>query len=352
MIYFVQKHNNDVSFGSTDDLQQTLFLLKSRFEDVELLGVMPGNELEAAQLRQRFAIYKVEGENEWFSSPPELIDFIDENATVDQQIVRPSARYKASDYTPIKQQALHDALTQQMNLIVHITEKWNKARPYTFFDLNAGPGMTEDQQPGSPLIFRRIASEYMAQWPNFHFEATLYEADLQTYSKLVRVLGNDPRFIIKNENHDELRSELLKKRDHPTKQDKWTFGAVYADPSNATLPWELLELFNHVYPRVDIMINIACASYKRTIAQAGYQTLADRLPTIKKHWIVRKPFGKHQWSILVGTNWEDYPAWRRKNFYPWNDQGVGTSIFEKLVYTPEQLQSKYNLPLFPTDDED
>lgn len=89
----------------------------------------------------------------------------------------------------------------------------------------------------------------MNQWHNFRYEANLYEADLQTYLKLMRVLGTDPRFKIKNEDHEGLWNELINKRGQASKQRDWTFGAVYADPSNATLPWELLELFNEIYPR-------------------------------------------------------------------------------------------------------
>lgn len=350
MIYFVQRKKDDAIYmATTTDLQRELSRLQYKYGEIDLLGVMPGDDTVLHDLWQRHGIYKLEGEDEWLICNPDVLDFIYRSATLeDDSHVKASARYRTSDYTPIKQQALRDALDQQINLIVNITKTWDRPKPYLYFDLNAGPGITEKGQPGSPVIFQRIAEKYSREWSNFRYQATLYEADLHIYKRLVEVLGQDHHFEIKNSDHESLRERLEtdakmiigKKRD-------WVFGAVYADPSNAVLPWELLERLNEVYPRIDVMINIACASYKRTIATIGYQTLAERLPRIKKHWIVRKPFGKHQWSILIGSNWTNYPAWREKNFYPWDDNDVGSSIFEKLVYTPEQVQKRYQpqLPL-------
>lgn len=123
MIYFIQRQSGEIRFGITEDLQQTVFEHESHTGKVEILGVVPGGAAEFDLLFQRFTIYKVEGENEWFTPFPELVDYIDENATIEQQSIKSSARYKTSEYTPIKQQALHDALSQQLNLIVHITEK-------------------------------------------------------------------------------------------------------------------------------------------------------------------------------------------------------------------------------------
>lgn len=348
MIYFAQRNKDDyITLDETKNLQQDLARLKSEFGNVDLLGVMPGDSQLIEELWLRFSVFKAEVEDVWLIPHPELLDYINAVATTDDSSIKSSARYKSSPYTPIKQQALEAALRHQINLVVHITKKFNNYRhPYLYFDLNAGPGITEERQLGSPLIFKRIAEEYLREWRNFRFEGMLYEADRQTYLKLKSELKDDPRFIIEQSDHKSLNDWLIQRRTIPFNQRKWVFGAVYADPSNATLPWELLEEMNDVYPRVDVMINIACASYKRTISMAGYQTLADRLPKIKDHWIVRRPFGKHQWSILIGSNWPDYPAWNEKEFYPWNDKGIGTDIFEKLVLTPEQIRAKYQPKLF------
>ncbi len=351
MIYFIQRADEQITFGLTSDVEETKTRLSRQYGGLQVLGVMAGAEHEYEELIKKFATFKVFGTEEWYLSVTELHDFIDENATLEVTAVKPSARYKTSDYTPIKQQALSDALRQQINMIVHFTKSWQGVEPYLYLDLNAGPGISQDLQPGSPIIFDRIANDYMREWDNFRFHGYLYEPDVLTFANLKNTLGSNTRFTLFQESHEILLEQLKQPQRHfASTKPKGTYGTVYADPSNAALPWHLLEKLNQVYPRVDIMINIACASYKRTIASIGYQTLAQRLPRIKEHWIVRKPYGHHQWSILIGTNWKRYPSWKSKGFYPWNDGDIGTSIFEKLVYTPEQLQQKRQLPLWSPSD--
>jgi hypothetical protein len=350
--YFVLRHSDGaIGLLWTENLEASLLDNKREYGQVNLLGVMSEDEVYA-EFVDRFGYIHLEEQYDWYQPiiDPSIYEFISEHAVLDDDRVKLSSRYKASEYTPIKQQALDAALRQQMSLVVQITKTWNHRKPYLYFDLNAGPGVNDDNELGSPMIFNRVAEEFIQKTRRFYYEAMLYEADHSTYLKLLTVLGNDARFAIKNTDHGSLLDELQRRRYQiPFNERKWIFGTIYADPSNATLPWDLLEEMNEVYPHVDVMINIACASYKRTISMAGYQTLADRLPRVKKHWIVRRPFGKHQWSILIGTNWDDYPAWREKNFYPWNDKGIGSNIFEKLVYTPDQLQAKYQPKLFELD---
>ncbi len=345
MIYFIQRESDEcITIGNATNLQNTYTQLQSKFGNVKILGVQPGGEIEILTLYERFQHLRYENDTTWFIESTELLDYIDETAAVyEDRSIDSSAQYKSSEYTPIKQQSLFNALNQQINLVVHITDKWDRVRPYLYFDLNAGPGITPDNHPGSPTIFRRVANAYAQNWPKFRFEARLYEADLQTYSKLVQNIGTDSRFTVIPDSHNALVAELDKRAELPENERKWVYGAIYADPSNADLPWALLAQANRIYPRVDVMINIACASYKRTIATAGYQTLAERLPHIKKQWLVRKPYGKHQWSILIGTNWPDYPAWEKKDFYRWNDNNIGQEIFDKLVLTPKQRRKRDQL---------
>jgi len=348
MIYFIQRDSDEcITIGSSENVQEVIFSLQAKVGKVKLLGIQSGNETDVLRLQQRFQKDRLENNNDWFIDTTELEDYIDETASSpDDSGIDSSTKYKSSDYTPRKQQSLLNALEQQINLVVHITEKWTGVKPYLYFDLNAGPGITQDNQPGSPIIFQRVANEYAQKWQKFRFEGTLYEADLQTYSELLKNIGTDARFNVSHASHIALAEELDKRAKLPEKERKWVYGTIYADPSNADLPWDILERANEVYPRIDVMINIACASYKRTIASVGYKTLAERLPRIKDHWLVRKPYGRFQWSILIGTNWTQYPAWEKKFFYPWNDNGIGSAIFEKLVYTQGQIKKLTQPRLF------
>lgn len=342
MIYFIQRSSDDfIIFGHTDNIQETLFNLSVDINnESKLIGLIPDSVYSSTEIKQKFTKLELDNNlNLWIKPSNEIFEFLDEVATLDEDL-KPSEQYKASEYTPIKQQALEAALTQQIDLVVTITGKWQNPKTYLYFDLNAGPGVTDTGHVGSPLVFRRIANEFSSIYPYFKYKARLYEIDPRMYTKLIRHIGADRNFRVENCSHEAIGEVLKSALSKPFNQRKWVFGAIYLDPSNAQIPWELLEQANEVFPHIDIMINIACASYKRTIATEGYETLAEKLPRIKKHWIVRRPFGKHQWSILIGTNWENYPAWQEKDFYPWNDQSVGTAIFEKLVYTSGQLRNK------------
>ncbi len=48
----------------------------------------------------------------------------------------------------------------------------------------------------------------------------------------------------------------------PDKIRRYQYGVVYSDPSNADPSFDALRYITTTYPRVDIIINLAAASYK------------------------------------------------------------------------------------------
>lgn len=348
MIYFIQRKSDGlVTFGLTSNLENTLSDIGSEYGDVQLLGVMNGGEKELFEKWQDWGIFHDEDEDDWVWDIPEVLDWIKYNSATSISSLKSSAQYKMSDYTPIKQRSLDGALRQQLSIVAQITKRFNNPQSYQYYELHSGPGTTDSGNLGSPLIFQRIATRFWQQHTHFNFQATFFEADKTVVTKLKNALGQDPRIHIRNEDHKTFIDELDRiAHETSPKKRKWVFGTVYADPSNAELPWELLEKFNEVYPAIDIMINIACASYKRTISQVGYKTLAERLPRIKSRWIVRRPYGKHQWSILIGSNWKKYPAWEKFGFYPWKGSELGEYYFEILTLTKEQRSKARQKRLF------
>jgi hypothetical protein len=141
----------------------------------------------------------------------------------------------------------------------------------------------------------------------------------------VQVLNVDNHLIIERHN----------------KYVKYQYGAAYVDPSNAEIPFDVLHHLCKVYPRMDFIINLACASYKRSVDHPDYVPLDETLPKLKRFWKVRKPIGKHQWSILIGTNWDNYPdldpaRWRFHDIRTLE----GRSVYEELVWTKRQLTDK------------
>ena len=127
------------------------------------------------------------------------------------------------------------------------------------------------------------------------------------------------------------------------------FGYVYVDPNDAKLPIKMLtDMFSRKpFNRIDLIVNIAAASVKRMIHNKNYDDISlDSLLQIKKKaWIVREPHAKHQWSLLVGTNWSDAPDWKKEGFYKLNTE-KGGKIWEALVKTKKQQKEELQPSIF------
>lgn len=113
------------------------------------------------------------------------------------------------------------------------------------------------------------------------------------------------------------------------------YGMIYHDPSNAPgINWQLLGRAAASFPRVDILINLACASYKRTVDLPGYSPIADKMAGIgKRVWLVRRPAYKHQWSMFLGTN---YTGYKEYSDFARVDSPEGRDILRVLSMTKRE----------------
>jgi hypothetical protein len=99
---------------------------------------------------------------------------------------------------------------------------------------------------------------------------------------------------------------------------------------------------------VDVVINLAAASYKRKRHLDDYQNLKDALLSIKPYWIITKPKDTHQWTILLGTNWDAFPQLKKDGFVRF-ESDLGREWFDKVVYTQQERHDKLNPSLFDFD---
>lgn len=244
--------------------------------------------------------------------------------------------YQYSSATPKKQRDFEAAIELHTAVTRAILDKYRKkgknVLPYLYLDLFSGPGVDPEGERGSPLVFLDTAAS--RQMP---FRAEFYEIDSSNASTLVEeIKRRDASEHVKvfNAHHDL----VLNKHFKPL---QYQYGAVYVDPSNASIPFEVLDHLISIYPRLDFIINLACASYKRGVGHPDYEPLDEVLPKMKRYWKIREPIGKHQWSIMIGTNWDSYPdlnpaAWR---FHDIRTE-IGFNIYKQLVYTKRQLTAK------------
>lgn len=244
-----------------------------------------------------------------------------------------SSDYRYSRHTPDKQRDFEAAIDLNLLMYSVIARKYKafNPSPYLYIDLNSGVGIDPEGLPGSPIVFLETAF-----WHHIKYEAEMYEVDPHNAKTLFETIENR-----------NLRNATVFASDHKMVSSrhaaikKYQYGAVYADPSNAELPFDLLMHLSTIYPRLDIIINLACASYKRSVEHPDYVPLDTMLPKMKRYWKIREPIGKHQWSILVGTNWNNYPdlepsKWRFHDIRT----TVGRKVYETLVYTKRQLDDK------------
>lgn len=67
----------------------------------------------------------------------------------------------------------------------------------------------------------------------------------------------------------------------------------------------------------------------------------------KKAWLIREPFGKHQWSFILGVNWEEFPEFKKIGFHK-TSSTQGQNILNRINYTAKELNDRgikiYNIP--------
>ena len=125
-------------------------------------------------------------------------------------------------------------------------------------------------------------------------------------------------------------------------------GSVLIDPNspNNGIPWTQLERTLSVCKRLDVIMNFPATAMKRIKgsmdrtghAMGGYVSLGDAMRRLKKqYWLIRKPRGAHQFTIIVGRNteWNDHKA---LEFFDIRSQ-VGRELFAKATLTEDELKA-------------
>lgn len=256
--------------------------------------------------------------------------------------MKDSERYRYSDATPGKQHFL-DGFTRMwagaFNGIrrKHRKAKWFKSTPI-IFDLFAGPGIDPTGQPGSPLIIAKA----LRQSGVGYFELNAYEADSETCNSLRSAASTDGNIYVFNADNSLVTERLYR-------YDNGRYGFVYVDPSTPALPIDTLTAICNVYPKMDILINIAGNSRKRMAHLPGYIPLNEQFQKLGKRTIrITDGKGKLGWTFVCLSNWTAFPEWEKENFVNW-ETDRGQDWFDELVYTKQQRHDKIQPRLFDDD---
>lgn len=248
--------------------------------------------------------------------------------------LKPSERYQHSPATCLKQQSLSDILHLHMRIVGHTLKKHTWAKQgYFYLDLNAGPGIDPEGKPGSPLI--AIQSSIDMQMP---FSGTFCEADPPMLEKLrASLAGYNGAFRVVPYDNRTL--------DQHIKGDNRQYGIAYCDPSNAAVPWDTLRWLSSAFRYQDILISLACASWKRQRNLPHYQPLKELLLSVKPIWLIREPVTQFQWVMLLGTGNPNIREWKNRGWYRF-DSEQGRDMFERATEIRSDIDRRNQRGLF------
>jgi len=227
----------------------------------------------------------------------------------------------SSDYTPTKQKIFNTVLSGHLAKCQAIIKKWEgtikKPMVFNYIDLNAGSGIYEGVV-GSPIVFL----EQIKDINNLKINAILVEKDIQCFSKLRDIISNDyGHVLIKHNINISLvngdNSMIVNYFNNLSCNDMDAYGLIYNDP-NGGPDFDLLRdvLALKINKKMDVLINCNTTSIKRVrcrfnddgYAQQKYITLEESLCQLnKKHWLIREDSKDGwNWSLMLGTNWDNY----------------------------------------------
>lgn len=236
-----------------------------------------------------------------------------------------------------------------LNILMPVAQKsmatFRKCNPYFWiYDLNAARSEYVNEDTGEQIVGSAVLGVTKARLRGLNYKAVLCELREDNAADLQRYFARDNNVtVLQGDNEITLPPTL------PPERAFERFGYVYADPNDAKLPINMLtDMFSRKpFNRIDLIVNIAAASIKRRIQNENYDDIAlDSLLRInKKIWLVREPHAKHQWSLIVGTNWADAPDWKKEGFYRL-DTDKGGKVWRVLSKTKKQQTEELQSSIF------
>jgi len=247
-----------------------------------------------------------------------------------------------SDYTIGKQDFFRKLIHMQLGIVQSILRRKKWADPsFYYFDLNAGPGIYAGQNgeiiTGSPIIFLQECLSFRIQ-----YKAYLMERNRKNTVKLleqVKPYLNQGDISVMQGDHRKVMPIDLRGA-------KAKFGLLYTDPSGSLPPFFLLRTISEYpqYAKVDFLISLSATALKRARRsptthipvefdlKAGIEQIVG-----KRFWLIREPETQQQWTFLLGTNWNQYPAYEKEGFY-WLSSSRGQEILRILSKTRGEIE--------------
>lgn len=247
-----------------------------------------------------------------------------------------------SKFTPIKQELFSGMLLLILRVVKGIMRRYKHTdQRFYYIDMNAGPGIypgiSQEYILGSPLIFLKLATQMEIPFKAYFIEKN--EANYNLLEHRIKAIKSScgEMELIYGDNK-LVTMQLLRK------EPKIKYGLLYSDPSGEVPPFELLaDLSNREeYNKIDFAVFLSAANYKRFLHAEHVkdinEILAAKLRAINKsQWIIRRLVGRHQFTFLLGSNWDKFPQWPNKGFYNISSP-EGRQIFAQACFTAEEQE--------------
>ena len=259
-------------------------------------------------------------------------------------LMKKSERYRCGPETHKKQKSFRLSMGKVVGIAgYHARASRYAVEPFLYVDLNAGPGRCiedgeckwsapcEDRY-GSPLRAMYLLCDSLGSGFRAHF----CEADDEMRERLIRNLRPQGTSVTVHD-HACFISEDGERR--------YMHGLVYSDPSNGAIDEPLLRQYAEEYPRVDLLINLACTSHKRQRKLDDYEHIHKIFARIPKEmWFIRRPIGAQQWTMFLGLNYQGtkVPA---KDWIPFNSD-EGRAVIRHVSLTEEEKRRGEQCRLF------
>jgi three-Cys-motif partner protein len=245
-----------------------------------------------------------------------------------------------SCFTEEKLDTFQAIIKQHIIVSSKVIQKYNYYdRSYWYFDLTAGPGITDGGEGyrGSQLVFLDEAIKH----PDIMFNVVLFEINSLNFDQLLyytddyRQCKNINLFV---EHGDH---KALFKKYHSVVGLK-RIGLIYCDPSGNVPNFDLLGQISimRLFTPTDFLVYVSGTNIKRvSMSPSAKETrrLSEYIETVnKKWWQLWEPLGKHQWTFLFGSNYQ-FQEFKKSRFH-YRDSKEGKDIWEKLCKTHKELQ--------------
>lgn len=226
---------------------------------------------------------------------------------------------QSHDATEWKERGIAAALSINLQIF---KAKYGSWATYQHFDLNAGSGVNEKIDCiGSPLAFIQSVDELEIK----NYRAHFIDIDRDTIEKLHSYppMSRKNCILFHGDNQSLIYAipDLIRLTD---KKPYMAVGSILVDPNGSEVNVEALSWLTKQCPKIDLIINWNSVIFKRL--QGAHGDLEGFMRALnKKHWLIRKPTGGHQFTLLIGRNMRvgDHPTMGFHHLY----SELGQEIF-------------------------